>query len=217
MKAPKIKLYGFVRHDRSGKVSWLLEELGLPYEFIPLDYEKNENTSSSHLARNPMGAVPVLEIDDLVMHESDAIVWFLAEKFGKFIPEMGSKERAHCLQWMHFCDGTLGYAKIARFPYLSLPEYTADEKTSDGKSALEVYREYKKESEDEFQKVLGVLEAHLTGRPYLCRDFSVADISLAYSLSWTEKRGDLKNYPVLTAYLAKNKIREAAVKAKTFG
>ena len=51
-------VYRFVPEDRSGRVSWLLEELGVPYEAHDLDMEHDENRSEEFLSLNPLGRVP---------------------------------------------------------------------------------------------------------------------------------------------------------------
>lgn len=217
MKTPKITLYGFVPFDRSGKVAWALEELGLPYEFVALDYKKNENKSPAHLARNPMGAVPVLQMDDLMLCESNGICHFLAERFpnANLIPDLGTQEHSACLQWLHFSDGTLGRAGAARLPG-NLPDYPAELKIADGKSAQDFFTTLKNETETEFQLSLHALDIQLKNRPYLCERFCVADIAIAYSLNWIDSRGDLKGFPMLKEYLERNKARPAAIKAKVF-
>ncbi|MGZ3693328.1 MAG: glutathione S-transferase family protein [Bdellovibrionota bacterium] len=216
MKNPKIKVFGFVPYDRSGKVTWALQELGLDYEFEALSYEKNEHRSPAHLARHPMGAIPVLQLDDIVMHESDAILWFLAENFPGLLPEAGTQERATCLQWFHFITGTVGYASSSRWPLKNLPAYPAEEKALDGLNAREFLATTKKDVEESFQGALQVLENLLKNRPYIGEKFSLADLNITYSLGWLDTKGDLVNYPALKEYLARNKARPAAVKAGAF-
>ncbi|MGZ3689032.1 MAG: glutathione S-transferase family protein, partial [Bdellovibrionota bacterium] len=104
-----MKLTYFSPIDRSGKVRWLLEELGLPFELQELDFEKKENESPSHLAKHPMGAVPVLEDGGLVMFESNAICAYLADKYIEkgLAPAFTSPLRAAYQQWMYFSVATI--------------------------------------------------------------------------------------------------------------
>ena len=76
-----MKLYG-APYSRAGRCVWMLEELGTPYENIPLSPRSGETRSPENLKRNPNGHVPVLEDGSLVLWESLAINLYLAEKHG---------------------------------------------------------------------------------------------------------------------------------------
>jgi glutathione S-transferase len=218
MQAQNIKVYGFVSYDRSGKVRWTLEELGLPFEYVSLDYEKGEAKTPEHLKRHPLGRVPVLEMDGITMFESVAICWYLAERFptGNLLPDLGTPKRAECLQWTYFSEATLDAAKTYRAAFKALPDYPADAKTPEGKLSQEVFLQNKKEADDEFNLVLGVINKRLETGEYLCGRFTIADITLAYSLGWTYKRGGLADYPALRSYIERNMQRPAAVKSGVF-
>jgi glutathione S-transferase len=165
-----------------------------------------------------LGAVPVLEIDGFTMHESDAICWYLAERFpqANLVPEIGTHERANCLQWFQFASGTLGSASSSRWPLKNLPEYDLETKALVGKSAREVLVGIKKDVDESFKGALAALEDRLKDRPYLCNEFTLADISVAYSLGWQNSQGALEGFPVLQEYLQRNQNRAAAQKAKCF-
>jgi GST-like protein len=91
------------------KVALLLEELGLPYEAVPVDTRKGEQHTSAFKAINPNAKVPAIDDDGVVMFDSNAIVLWLADKHGRFVPtDMVSAERAETLSWLMFIASGIG-------------------------------------------------------------------------------------------------------------
>ena len=91
------------------KVALLLEELGLPYEAVPVDTRKGEQHTSAFKAINPNAKVPAIDDDGVVMFDSNAIVLWLADKHGRFVPtDMASAERAETLSWLMFIASGIG-------------------------------------------------------------------------------------------------------------
>jgi glutathione S-transferase len=91
-----LTLYGNPFSPNSRKVHWALEELGLPYEYKTLDLIRaREQKRESYLLLNPNGRVPTLVDDDFVLYESNAILWYVSDKFGagRLVPE-DLRERA---------------------------------------------------------------------------------------------------------------------------
>lgn len=76
-----MKLYSMVPQDCSGKVRWLLLELGVPFEEERLSYRAGDLKTESYLAKHPIGQVPVLEDGTQTVYESYAIVAYLADKY----------------------------------------------------------------------------------------------------------------------------------------
>lgn len=107
-----IELYAFATPN-SVKVPVLLEELGAPYEFHQVNVRAGEQKTPEHLARNPNGKVPVIVDRDgpggepLTVVESGAIMVYLAEKFGRFIPA-DPVARVRCFEWLMFQAAGLG-------------------------------------------------------------------------------------------------------------
>jgi len=100
-----LKLYGGAR-SRASIVQWYLEELGVPYEFILLDMQAGEHRQPEYLAINPMGKVPAIVDGDFQLWESGAILFYLAQKYGKMPPSL--EEQAKINQWILFGNATLG-------------------------------------------------------------------------------------------------------------
>lgn len=90
------------------KVALLLEELGLPYEMVPVDTSKGEQHSTAYRAINPNGKVPALADGDAVVFDSAAILLHLAEKTGRFLGAPGAAGRAEMLSWLMLAATGLG-------------------------------------------------------------------------------------------------------------
>ncbi len=86
------------------KVALFLEEAGLAYEPHPVDTRKGEQFAPAYLAVNPNGKVPAIDDDGAIVFDSNAILIYLAEKTGKFLP----KDRAGLLSWMMFVASGVG-------------------------------------------------------------------------------------------------------------
>ena len=67
----------FAPNSRAGRIVWLLEELGLPYELNRMDFHPKDLKSDAHRARHPLGRVPVLDDGDVSLYESGAIVEYV--------------------------------------------------------------------------------------------------------------------------------------------
>jgi len=75
-------------------VALCLEEMGLPYELVPVDTRKGEQHTPSFLAINPNAKVPAIVDDGVTVFDSNAILLYLAEKTGKFLPGTSLAARA---------------------------------------------------------------------------------------------------------------------------
>ena len=90
------------------KVALFLEECGLPYEVVPVDTRKGEQHAPSFLAINPNAKTPALVDGDAVVFDSTAILLYLAEKCGKFLPENTPAARAQMHSWLMFVATGIG-------------------------------------------------------------------------------------------------------------
>lgn len=90
------------------KVALFLEEAGLPYEAIPVDTRKGEQHKPEFLAINPNAKVPAIVDGDATVFDSSAILLYLAEKTGKFLPENTPKARGELLSWQFFVASGVG-------------------------------------------------------------------------------------------------------------
>jgi GSH-dependent disulfide-bond oxidoreductase len=90
------------------KVALCLEEMGLPYELIPVDTRKGEQHSQGFLAINPNAKVPAIVDGDATIFDSNAILLYLAEKTGQFLPGNTPAERGQLLSWLMFVASGIG-------------------------------------------------------------------------------------------------------------
>lgn len=195
----KLKLYG-VPPTRVLRALWLVEELGLEYELVPVSPFSEAVRSPGFLALNPAGKLPVLVDGDVVLTESSAIQLYLAEK----CPEAGLipqdiAERAQMYRWIFFLVSEIEQPlwRVARNTVI----YPEDKRMpADVEMAT-----------DECKAMLAVLEKHMQGRDYLVGGrLSVADLNAAYTLDWAREAGMLKDAPVLRAYVERMYARPKA-------
>ena len=102
-----LKLY-YHPSPNPAKVALLLEELGLPFELVPVDTRKGEQHQPEFLAINPNAKTPAIVDGDVTVFDSNAILLYLAEKTGKFLPESTPKLRGELLSWLMFVATGIG-------------------------------------------------------------------------------------------------------------
>jgi len=191
------------------KASIMLEEIGLPYEVHMIDIGKNESWTPEFLSLNPNGKIPAMIDPDgpggkpLGLFESGAILLYLAEKTGKFLPS-DPAERYETIQWVFFQMAAIG----PMFGQLGYFHKFAGKEIED-KRPLERYRA-------ESKRLLGVLETRLAGRQWIMGDdYTIADISM---VGWVRNlvgfygAGELVDYDSLVnvpAWLARCLARPA--------
>jgi GSH-dependent disulfide-bond oxidoreductase len=90
------------------KVGLFLEESGLPYEGIAVDTRRGQQHEPAFLAINPNAKVPAIADGDAVIFDSNAILLYLAEKTGKFLPENTPAARGELLSWLMFVASGIG-------------------------------------------------------------------------------------------------------------
>ncbi|HVM96039.1 MAG TPA: glutathione S-transferase family protein [Candidatus Acidoferrales bacterium] len=198
-----MKLYHSPR-SRSVRPRWLLEELGVPYELIRLDFSQNQQKSTDYLKVHPHGAVPALVDGELTLFESAAICMHLADKFPdrKLAPPIGTDARALYYQWMVYSIATLEPPFLQVFLHtVRLPE----EQRSAGTVS---------EARERFASVASVLTQALKSKPFLMGEqFSAADIMIGSTLTWAQIMGLLAGQDALQSYVARLSERPAFQKA----
>jgi GSH-dependent disulfide-bond oxidoreductase len=154
------------------KVSILLEELGLPYEAHLVNFETNDQMSPEFLALNPNNKIPAIvdphgpDGQPLALFESGAILIYLAEKTGQFIPQ-DAPQRHETIQWLMWQMGGVGpmFGQLGFFHKFAGKDYE-DKRPRDRYVA-------------ESKRLLTVLEQRLTGRTWMMGDdYTIADIAI---------------------------------------
>ena len=177
---------------------WMLEEIGLPYETVWLDYGPAIK-AADYLAINPMGKVPTLRHGAAVVTEAAAICAYLADCFPEknLIPPPGHGSRAAYYRWLFFAAGPLEAAVTAKALGWQVPE---------GKGVMTGF--------GSLGETLHALEAALTPGPYLCGEqFTAADVYVGSSLGWGMLFGTIESRPVFKAYADRVLARPAALQA----
>jgi GSH-dependent disulfide-bond oxidoreductase len=90
------------------KVALFLEEAGLAYQMIPVDTRRGDQFKPEFLALNPNGKVPVIVDGDVRVFDSNAILLYLAEKTGQFLPDDPTRTRGELLSWLMFIATGIG-------------------------------------------------------------------------------------------------------------
>ncbi|MFI5397955.1 MAG: glutathione S-transferase family protein [Candidatus Binatia bacterium] len=198
-----MKLY-HCPQTRSIRIYWLLEELGVPYDLVRLDFTPASLKDPEYLKVNPLGKIPSIQDGDLTMFESGAILEYILEKYGKgrLAPAPGAPARGPFLQWVHFAEAT------AMPPLADIAQHSLFKPESERLPAVVA------DARKRLAAVLDVLEKALAGKQYLLgAEFSAADIMMGYSLLLTKWFGSLSDtYPNVTAYLQRLEQRPALQK-----
>ncbi len=158
-----IDLYTFTTPN-GRKPAILLEELGLPYSIHNIDISKGEQFSPEFIAINPNSKIPaIIDRDsEIAVFESGAILIYLAEKAGKFLPQEGS-DRVRVIEWLMFQMANVGpmFGQLGHFRNAA-PE-----------QILYAIARYEKES----LRILGVLDRQLADNTYIAGEYSIADMA----------------------------------------
>ena len=180
MSQPDILLY--TASTMNGwKPLLFLEEGEVDYELRPIDFGKREQKEDWYLELNPNGRIPTIVDrgrDDFVVFESGAILWYLAERYGRFLPE-SANERSETLQWLMFQMGGIG-------PMMGQAMFFQRIAAPNGHEIPYAIDRYVEES----RRLLEVLDRRLQGREFLVGDeLTIADLATypwARSYPWAK-------------------------------
>src|ERR1700720_272670 len=159
-----LKFY-FNAAPNPNKIALFLEESGLPYEPVPVDTRKGDQFKPEFLAINPNGKVPAIDDDGVFVFDSNAILLYLAEKTGKFLPPSTPKNRAQQLSWLMFVASGIGpYSGQA----VHFNHFAPDPKEY-------AVRRYNFEADRHW----GILDARLAQRRYMLGDtYTIVDMGV---------------------------------------
>ena len=159
-----LKLY-FNGSPNPSKVALFLEEAGLPYEAIPIDTRKGQQFEPAFTAINPNQKVPVIVDGQTTVFDSTAILLYLAEKTGKFLPEATPAQRGRLLSWLMFVGTGVGpySGQAVHFKHFAkVPQPYAHDRYQ-----FEAHRHF------------GIIEAQLKATPYMLgKTYTIVDMSL---------------------------------------
>ncbi|MEW6298818.1 MAG: glutathione S-transferase N-terminal domain-containing protein [Thermodesulfobacteriota bacterium] len=192
------------------KVTIMLEELGVPYNIVPVNIGKGEQFQPEFLKISPNNRMPAIVDHEpaggkgpLSIFESGAILEYLAEKYGKFMPR-DVRGKYEVLQWLYWQMGGLGPMSGQANHF----RHYAPEKIEYG------IRRYT----DEVNRLYGVMDTRLADREFLAGEYSIADMA---SWPWVvpyERMGqDLNEFPNLKRWFDTMKARPAVERGYAVG
>lgn len=205
-----LKIYGVYR-SRATRTLWLAGELGLNFKLVPVIQARRvedplaanapmNTLTPSFLAINPMGTIPCIEDDGMVLYESMAINLYLARKHGTAVAPADLAEDAQMMQWSFFAATEIetNALKISS----TVSEGLAN--TDAGQAVVEVAARL-------LRRPFKVLEQHLSQNEYLVGNrFSVADINVAEVVRYAQAHTPLfEANPVVKAWLDRCQSRAA--------
>ena len=149
------------------KVALFLEEAGITYQPVAVDTRKGDQFKPEYLAVNPNAKVPAIDDDGVKVFDSNAILLYLAEKTGKFLPANTPANRAEMLSWLMFVATGVGpySGQAVHFKHFAPKDQNHD--YSHNRYQFEAHRHYT------------ILNDHLAGRKYMVGDtYTIVDMAL---------------------------------------
>ncbi|BAT58340.1 disulfide-bond oxidoreductase YfcG [Variibacter gotjawalensis] len=183
------------------KVTIFLEETGTPYRIIPVNIGKGEQFKPEFLAISPNNRIPALLDTDtkISVFESGAMLVYLAEKTGKFLPT-DAAARADVMQWLFWQMGGLGPMAGQNHHF----KVYAKDKIQ---YAIDRYL-------NETNRLYGVLNKRLADREFVAGEYSIADMaSYPWIVPWKRQGQDLNEFPHLKRWFEVIQARPAVQKA----
>jgi len=175
------------------KVRIMFEETGLDYELYPVNLGEGEQKKPDYLAINPNGKIPAIVDrdgpggDEVTIFESGAILLYLAEKSGMFLPEEPN-EKWQVISWLMFQMAGIG-------PSLAQAGYFLNRAPEPVPHAVE-------RSVNEAERLFGVVDRRLSEAEFIAGDYSIADIASFPWLRIHQRFGlDVADYPNVGRWL----------------
>ena len=193
------------------KITIFLEETGLPYKIIPINIGKGEQFKAEFLAVAPNNRIPAI-VDHtpadggkpIPVFESGAILFYLANKTGKFIAS-DMRLRVRTLEWLFWQMGGLG-------PMAGQNNHFGHYAPEKLPYAIDRYVK-------EVNRLFGVMDKRLADRSYLAGDYSIADMACyPWVVPWERQGQNIADFPHLKRWLeaiaARDAVKRAYAKAK---
>ena len=187
------------------KISIMLEECGLEYEVRAVDIGAGDQFAPEFLAISPNNRIPAIVDSDtgISVFEGGAILVYLAEKAGRFLPT-DTTQRFEVLQWLFWQAGGLG-------PMAGQLSHFVNYVQEDVPYAHKRYA-------NEYDRLLAVMDVRLRNRDFLAGDYSIADIaSFPWVLPYRRFGNDLDNFPNLRRWFDTLKERPAVQRGVNLG
>ena len=194
------------------KISIMLEECNIPYKVIPVNLGKGDQFKPDFLSISPNNRIPAIVDHEgskgkkVSVFESGAILMYLGEKAGKFLPD-DPVQRVKVLEWLFWQVGGLGpmAGQVSHFVNYA-PNFPGDHSYSE--------KRYK----NEYDRLLGVMDFVLNEKDFLAGEYSIADIaSFPWITAYKRYEVDLDKFPNLRRWFDHIKNRPAVRKGIDVG
>ena len=191
------------------KISIMLEECGLPYKVLPVNIGKGEQFRPEFLKISPNNRMPAIVDHDppgggeaVAVFESGAILQYLAEKTGRFLPK-DLRGRYEVLQWVNWQMGGLGpMAGQANHFNVYAPQFTPVEALKYGQDRYS----------NEVNRLFGVLDKRLADREFVAGEISIADFAIwPWLIGFKNFRQNMDDFPNVKRYFEKTMGERPAV------
>jgi glutathione S-transferase len=203
--------------SRSQRVPWLLEELGVPYEFKLYQRDAKTKLAPPELKRvHPLGKSPVITDGDRVIAESGAIIEYIVDQYGngKLKPAADSPERLRYTYWMHYAEGSampllvmrliFGFIEKQPVPFFIKPVVKGI-----------VGKVNKSFLDPQFKLHFDFIEAELGKSEWFAgKEFTAADVQMSFPMEAAAARANLgSQYPKIKAFVDRIHARPAYQRA----
>jgi GST-like protein len=192
------------------KIGILLEELGLEYRVVPVNIRTGEQKQPAFQRISANGRIPAIVdhapqglSEPLSLFESGAILNYLADKAGRFLPPAGSVERLKVQEWLFWQVGHIT-------PYLSQLQLFKEKAPQPLPFALDLLNA-------EATRLYTVLETRLSEVPYVAGEYSIADMAIFPWIQPQRQGQDLADFPYIHAWRERLKARPAVQRAYAKG
>jgi GST-like protein len=192
------------------KIGILLEELGLEHQVLPVNIRQGEQKQAAFQRISANGRIPAIVDhaptglgEPLSLFESGAILNYLADKAGRFLPPAGSLERQKVQEWLFWQVGHIT-------PYLSQLQLFKEKAPELIPFALDLLNA-------EATRLYRVLETRLAEVPYVAGEYSIADMAIFPWIQPLRQGQDLADFPQIHAWRERLKARPAIQRAYAKG
>lgn len=203
-----VTIYGQLM-SRAARCLWALEEIGVNYQHVKTNQQKNETHTPEFRKINPMEKIPAMTDGSLVLFESAAINLYLAHKYGQ--DSIGSRDEQENALFAQWAIWSMQEVEVFTVDFLRHQLFYPDEMKNPALAANALA---------ELPRRLRVADDHLGKTPYLVGSrFTVADVTLAscFTLANLYQHLGIKDYPNMMAWLERCMERPAHKKLQTLG
>jgi glutathione S-transferase len=191
-----------LNESRSRRITWMLEELELPYEVIQYKRDETTRLAPPELTKiHPLGKAPVLRDGDQVFIESGAIIEYLVRTYGKgrFAPPMDSSDYNRYIQFLHYAEGSAMLPLMLKLYVSRLGEAGAP---------------LNPRINSELSNHLGYLDNEIKGREFFVgNELTGADLQLSFVAQVATRGSGRERYPNLAQFVDRIEARPAYQRA----